>query len=166
MKSNTKKLTITALFTALICVATFLVKIPTPAVGGYIHMGDAFVILSGIVLGPLGSIASALGSALADLVSGYALYMPITFVIKGIMALITGIIWYKNTSKSRNNFVRCILCGVIAALIMVGGYLGFELIIYGKAAFLNVPFNLIQGLSGIVVSAISLPLVYKIFKLK
>jgi len=162
MKSNTKKLTITALFTALICVATFLVNIPTPAVGGYIHLGDAFVILSGIVLGPLGAIPSALGSALADLIGGYALYMPITFAVKGIMALITGIIWRKN--NSRNNLLGCILCGVIAAVIMVAGYLGFELVIYGKAAFLNLPFNLIQGLSGIVVSALAFPLLKKIFK--
>ena len=53
--SNTKvrKLTTTALFMALTCVATSIIKIPTVGTGGYVHPGDAFVVLSGILLGPL-----------------------------------------------------------------------------------------------------------------
>lgn len=40
----------TALFAALACVATMSIRIPTPGTGGYIHPGDAIVILSGVVL--------------------------------------------------------------------------------------------------------------------
>ena len=47
MNSNLKKIVMTALFAALACVATMSIRIPTPGTGGYIHPGDAIVILSG-----------------------------------------------------------------------------------------------------------------------
>ena len=50
--SKLKKIVLTALFAALSCVATMSIKLPTPGTGGYIHPGDAMVILSGVVLGP------------------------------------------------------------------------------------------------------------------
>ena len=68
---SNQKLTITALFAAIICVTTMFIKIPIPATNGYIHPGDGFVILSGAVLGPLaGAVASGIGGAAADLFGG------------------------------------------------------------------------------------------------
>ena len=62
----------TALFAALACVATMSIRIPTPGTGGYIHPGDAIVILAGIILGPVyGMLAGGIGSALSDLIGGY-----------------------------------------------------------------------------------------------
>lgn len=76
----------TALFAALACVATMSIRIPTPGTGGYIHPGDAIVILSGVVLGPsYGLLAAGIGSAISDLLGGYFVYVPITFVIKGLL---------------------------------------------------------------------------------
>mgnify|MGYP001774926226 FL=1 len=74
MKDSTlKKLVFAALFAALSCVATMVIKIPTPT-GGYIHAGDAVVLLSAFLLGPWwGAAAAGLGSCLADILSGYAL---------------------------------------------------------------------------------------------
>ena len=63
-----KKLVMAALFAALACVATMSIKIPTPGTSGYIHPGDAIVILAGVVLGPAwGFLAGGIGSAMADL---------------------------------------------------------------------------------------------------
>ena len=45
-----KKLIIAAMFGAIICVVTMVVKIPLP-LGGYVHLGDAFIILAGLYLG-------------------------------------------------------------------------------------------------------------------
>ena len=82
-----KKIVMTALFAALACVATMSIRIPTPGTGGYIHPGDALVILSGIILGPgWGLMAAGIGSAMADLLGGYFIYVPITFAVKGIIA--------------------------------------------------------------------------------
>ena len=57
--SKLKKIVLTALFAALSCVATMSIKLPTPGTGGYIHPGDAMVILSGVVLGSLRIIRSS-----------------------------------------------------------------------------------------------------------
>ena len=77
-----------ALFASLVCVATMIVKIPSP-MKGYLNLGDCVVLLCGWLLSPLyGFLAAGLGSALADLFSGYIIYAPATFIIKGGMALI------------------------------------------------------------------------------
>ena len=77
-----KKLIMAALFAALACVATMIIKVPTPGTEGYINLGDAIVILCGVILGPVwGFLAAGIGSCLADLIGGYFVYVPITFVI-------------------------------------------------------------------------------------
>ena len=74
VKDNVKKLVFIAMMAALTCAATMVIRIPTPGTGGYIHPGDALVVLSGVLLGPLGGfLAGGLGSALADLAAGYVL---------------------------------------------------------------------------------------------
>ena len=62
MNANLKKLVTAALFAALACAATMAVRIPTPGTGGYIHPGDAVVILCGVILGPgWGFLAAGIG---------------------------------------------------------------------------------------------------------
>ena len=91
-----KKLVMAALFAALACVATMSIKIPTPGTSGYIHPGDAIVILAGVVLGPTwGFLAGGIGSAMADLLGGYFVYVPITFVIKGLVSLCSALLYRK-----------------------------------------------------------------------
>ena len=78
MKS-TKKLVIGALMAALTCIATMIIKIPTPTLG-YIHLGDGLVLLCGIVLGPLGGALSAgIGSMFADIFSGLPLLLQASY---------------------------------------------------------------------------------------
>ena len=88
MKSqiSAKTLASAAMFAALTFLATSVLKIPTPTLG-YIHIGDAFVLLSGVLFGPLtGGLAAGLGSALADLLGGYVIWAPFTFVVKFLTA--------------------------------------------------------------------------------
>ena len=88
MKTKTQKIVIASLFTALCCVATMIIKIPSP-LKGYVNLGDCIVLVAGWILSPTyGFLAAGLGSALADIFSGYVVYAPATFVIKGIMALV------------------------------------------------------------------------------
>ena len=56
---STKKLVLSALFAALACVATMSIRIPTPGTGGYIHPGDAIVILCGVFLDPVSAFLAA-----------------------------------------------------------------------------------------------------------
>ena len=103
----------TALFAALACVATMSIRIPTPGTGGYIHPGDAIVILAGIILGPVyGMLAGGIGSALSDLIGGYFVYVPITLVIKGLVALVSGLIYQKMCRSGKNRYIAVILGGI------------------------------------------------------
>ena len=159
MKYNLKKIVLAALFAAFACVATMSIRIPTPGTGGYIHPGDAVVILSGIILGPhWGLLAAGIGSALADLLGGYFIYVPITCVIKGAVAFAAGLIYQKigKTAKSRGAAV--VLGGIADIVLVAGGYFLCEAMMYGvAAAAASVPANLIQGISGLVIGALLYP---------
>lgn len=104
-------LVMTALMTALITVVTIIIPIPVPFTNGYIHLGDSMIFLAVIVLGwKYGAIAAAIGSALADILIGFVYWAPWTFVIKGGMALILGLIIYQSAkSKVRFTFTSVII---------------------------------------------------------
>ena len=154
MKDNTtKKIVFAALLAALACVATMIIKIPTP-LGGYIHAGDAVVVLAGFLLGPVwGALAAGLGSALADVISGYVLYAPGTFVIKAVVALLAG--WIIGTKLIKNEFAKALVAGIIGGAVMVGGYMLYEAVFmgFGVGAAANIPMNCIQGAFGAVAGA-------------
>ena len=111
MKNETiRKLVLSAMFAALCCVATMIVQIPT--VAGYTNLGECMCLLAGLVLGPwYGFFAAGIGSGLADLLAGYAHYVPGTFLIKGLVALIAALllrplgvllaVWYDRRVKAR-----------------------------------------------------------------
>jgi uncharacterized membrane protein len=154
MKDKTiKKLVFAALFAALSCVATMVIRIPTP-IGGYIHAGDAVVLLSAFLLGPWwGAAAAGLGSGLADLLAGYGQFVPGTFAIKFIVALLGGLLLNCKFIKSLP--VRAIVAGLVGEIFMVLGYLAYEALIlgYGAAAVGGVPMNCIQGAFGVIAGA-------------
>ena len=160
MKTTTKKIVMSALLAALTCVATMLIRLPSP-LGGYINLGDAIVLVCAFLL-PQGYMfmSAAVGSALADVFSGYIVYAPATFIIKGLMTIIAfGI--YIGLSKKTKPLIAQIIGAAAAEIWMTAGYLIFESFIYGFVpSLVNVPANAVQGVAGIV---ISIPLV-KIFK--
>ena len=163
MNSNLKKIIMTALFAALACVATMSIRIPTPGTGGYIHPGDAIVILAGIILGPVyGMLAGGIGSALSDLIGGYFVYVPITFVIKGLVSLCSALLYRKVGKNSKSRYTAVILGGVADIILVAGGYCLCEYFIYGAGAFASVPANLVQGIGGLVLSAVLYPILIAI----
>ena len=148
---RTKKLVMTALFTALCCVATMVVSIPSPT-GGYINTGDVLVLLGAFILGPVGgAIAGGVGSAMADALSGYMIYIPATLIIKALMGLCAGIIMEKWESK-----LSIFIAGITAEIIMIGGYFAFTAVFLGLGwgALPEIPGNCIQGLFGIIASSL------------
>lgn len=128
MKS-TKKLVIGALMAALTCIATIIIKIPTPTLG-YIHLGDGLVLLCGIVLGPLGGALSAgIGSMFADIFSGYASWAPATLIIKALTAFVAGFLFHRMQHRFNGNgakYLSIILGGIIGEAVMVFGYFVYE----------------------------------------
>ena len=154
MKTKTQKIVMAALLAALTCVATMIIKIPSP-LKGYLNLGDCVVLLSGWLLSPLyGFFAAGVGSALADIFSGYATYAPATFVIKGLMALIA-YFGFKIFQNRIGNLPSRILSGIAAEIIMILGYFIFEGFLYGfLPSIVNIPANAIQGVAGLVLGVI------------
>ena len=154
MKTNTQKLVMSSLIASLCCIATMIIRIPSP-LKGYLNLGDCVVLLSGWLLPPAYAFAGAgIGSALADLFSGYAYYAPATFVIKGIMAVIAHFCFKGMHSKLGNTASR-IIGGTLAEIEMVMGYFVFEGFLYGFVpSAVNIPANAVQGIAGIIVGLV------------
>lgn len=154
MKTKTKKIVVAALIAALACIATMIIKIPTP-LKGYINLGDCIVLVAGWMLSPAYAfLAAGLGSAFADIFSGYAIYAPATFVIKGLMALIA-LYGFRLLNKKLPNLHSKIISGFLAEVTMVVGYFIFEGFLYGFApSIVNIPANAIQGIGNMILGVI------------
>ena len=150
-----------ALMAALCCVATMIVKIPSP-LKGYVNLGDCIVLLSGWILSPAYAfLAAGLGSALADVFSGYIIYAPATFVIKGLMAIIV-FYCFKILHNKLGNLTSRIIGGVLAEIMMILGYFVFEGFLYGFApSIVNIPANAVQGVAGIIIGIILIKILEK-----
>ena len=146
-KNETKKLVFSALIAALVFVSTAFIQIPMGF--GYVHAGDAMVLLAAAFLSPwYGFFAAALGSCMADLALGFVAYAPVTFVVKGCMVLVFWAIT-KSSENRKRPLVRQIVAAVAAELLMVLGYFVFEGFLYGfVAAAPSILFNAGQGAVG------------------
>ena len=154
MNTRTKKIVMAAMLAALACVATMIIKIPSP-LKGYLNLGDCIVLVAGWMLSPMyGFLAAGLGSALADLFSGYVTYAPATFVIKGLMALIA-FYGYKLLHNKIGNLPSRIITGILAEIMMILGYFAFEGFLYGFVpSLVNIPANGVQGIVGLIIGVI------------
>ena len=154
MNTKTKKIVMAALMAALACVATMIIKIPSP-LKGYLNLGDCIVLTAGWLLSPTyGFLAAGLGSALADVFSGYVTYAPATFIIKGLMALIA-FYGFKLLNKKIGNLPSRIISGIVAEIVMILGYFVFEGFLYGFIpSAVNIPANGVQGIAGLIISLI------------
>ena len=136
-----------SLLAALCCVATMAIPIPMPT-GGYLNAGDVVVVFTALLVGPVyGAAAAGMGSMLADLFAGYAIYAPGTLLAKGLAALIAG--WmYRKTDGSKRFAVFSAVCGelAMAAVYFLYESLGLG---FGWAAAAELPGNLLQGAVGV-----------------
>lgn len=154
MDSKTKKIVLTGLMAALTMVGTMLIQIPT-ITKGYIHAGDTIVYLCGVILGPVyGGLAAAIGSAMADGVSGYGHYIIPTFLIKGLDAFIVGGIYhYVIKSSHVKSVVKFVIGALLGTALMVSGYFAYGIYLYGfETAILGIIGNITQGAGGMVLA--------------
>ena len=167
--ASLRKIIFAALMAALTTVATMIIRIPTPT-QGYIHLGDGMVLLCGALLGPgLGALAAGIGSMLSDLFAGYMSYVPGTFVIKALTAMVGGWLYLRLSAGADRRAVpiRVVLSGIPAEAVMVIGYflyeMGMEVAMGSNAAAaatavaVGIPMNIVQGVAGVIVCAVLLP---------
>jgi len=118
-------LAVTAVFTALVCVATMIFSIYIPATKGFFNIGESMVFLSALFFGPfIGAFAGGVGAALADLLLGFPHYAPATIIVKACEGAVVGALKKRNpkfSSRLNWKFFTAIL-GIIAGLLL--GWVG------------------------------------------
>jgi uncharacterized membrane protein len=144
------KLTLAAGLAATTTVATMLIQIPIPPTRGYLNFGEILVFTSALLFGRfVGGLAGGIGSAMADIITGYGYFAPYTLIIKGLEGFLAGAI---RDGKSTR---RDLLGWFVGAVAMVTGYFLVEAYVMGfgvPAALVEVPSNTIQVLSGAVIA--------------
>lgn len=162
--SNGFRIILTAMLASMVCVSTICIQIASP-LGGYINLGDAFVLMSAFLLGPVyGAAAAGIGSALADILTGYIHYAPGTLVIKALVALTAALL--AHMLQHRNKLpvsLKFALAGIPGEILMVIGYLLYAWLPlgHGAAAWATVPGNLVQAAAGILVASMLTPLILR-----
>ena len=150
MNSKTKLLTLTALFTAMVCVTTaFILHIPTA--NGYIHIGDSIIYLASVILPfPCGMIAGALGGGLSDLLSGYPAYILPTVIIKSLNSFCI----YAIAKNEKNMFsVKSVIASIVSGIVTIVGYYITAVILYGnpQAQLVEAIPNVIQAVASAII---------------
>lgn len=148
-KQNTKsafsvrEIVIAGVCIALTFVATFInLKLPIAANGGLVHLGNVPLFIAAILFGKkTGALAGGIGMGLFDLMGGWTLWAPFTFVIVGLMGYTVGAITEKHKGFRWN-----LLALTVACVIKIVGYYIAEVIIYQNwiAPVTSIPGNLVQ----------------------
>ncbi len=152
-KNKIQMITIHAMATAILLVVTTLLPLPLPGGAGYLNLSDAIIFFMSAFFGPYsGMIVGALGGLLSDITTGYFVYAPFTFLIKGLEGLLAGFLFRKLPSKI--NFLAFFLSGIfMGACYFIPDWIFFKI----ASAIYNLPFNILQGLfSALIITVIVL----------
>lgn len=145
----------------VIMLTTLLVKIPLPT-RGYFNFGDVAVIFAGLVLGSpvlkkgileenengiwIAFLVGGIGSALADILGGFAFFAPITFFAKSLEA---GWAALASSAKGLTHYLALFIGGSF----MVISYYALESLMPSigmQGAFAEIIPNVIQAIGGLV----------------
>ena len=167
--SDLSQLVLTSLMICLLLLGTIMFMIPLPTTHGYVHPGAALIYLAVLLLGRRnGAVASALGSAMGDILGGFAFWAPWTLAIKFLMAYVTATLIrriesapkHAVTSSKMGINVKTASAMTAGGLVMCVGYLIAERIMYGSWALaaISLPWNIGQFAVGIAVTSVVYPL--------
>ncbi len=154
MSEKLKQSCLTAMFMALVCIATLFFKVSIP--GGYAHLGNGFILLGCVWMGnPEALLIGGVASAMADFLGGYGQWIFPTLIIKGIMGFAIALI-ANGTGKYTAGGIyrlRTAIASAAGIAIMVAGYFLFGIWLMGSAAasLTQIPGLVSEGVVGIVV---------------
>jgi len=165
-KLSIKQMTLAAVLAALVCVATYVTRIPVPATGGMIHIGDSIILVSAILFGPVyGLIAGGIGSMFANILSGAFIWAPFTLIIKGLMGFAAGKIadYHKGNRNifSARNLIAVVVC---EGIMVVGYFIACIILLDITVAISALTPDLIQAGGGILIYFILAPVVGRVIK--
>ena len=151
MKYSASELASTGVMAALVFIGTYCFKIPSPF--GYTHLGDCMIILTVCLFGTKrGVLAGSLGAGIADFLGGYAVWVLPTMVLKGLWALVMGVVMYRLLPKYKYGWLVGAVCG---GILHVAGYTLVKIPLYGTAVAFGELFTLTaQSCAGIVLGGL------------
>lgn len=148
---NSRMIAVSAVSIALVTLFVVIIRIPVPATGGYWHLGVLAETFVAVAFGPLlGAVAAGVGAALADVISGFASFAPLTLIAHGSTGLVAGWLGW------RKGWTGMVLGWLLGGLAQVALYFAGEATVYGfgvAGAGAELPGNLVQvglGLFGLL----------------
>jgi uncharacterized membrane protein len=160
------KLAIAAVLAALVCIATITFTISIPATSGYFNLGETVIYVAALLFGSyVSGLAGGVGASIADMLVA-AQFAPGTLVIKGIEGMIVGFLNRWITVHTAKPSLSATIAVVIGGLEMVAGYFLYENLVlnYPVAdAIVEIPFNVVQMLVGLVVAVPVASIVLRVF---
>ena len=147
---NALKVAMVAVLTAVVVVFTLVVRVPTAK--GYLNLCDVAICFIAFTFGPWSAfIAAGLGTALADLISGYAQWAPISFVVHGVEGLLIALI-VKQKGNEAVSLARKLLAGLVCIATVSLGYFALSALFIStvSVAAAEIPGNIAQSGVGFV----------------
>ncbi len=141
------KVAVVAVLTAVVVVFTLVIRIPTTK--GYLNLCDVAICFIAFTFGPVSAfLAAGLGTAIADLISGYAQWAPISFIVHGIEGLLIALIVRKQPLSK----MRILLAAIGCVLTVSLGYFVLSALFISTVAVAaaEIPPNMIQAGVGVV----------------
>jgi len=152
VESPAFRVALLAILTAVTAVFTSVVKIPIAPTKGYLNLGDVAIYFTAFTFGPVSAlIAGGVGTALADVLSPYAQWAPISLLVHGLQGLVAGLIAaVPLRSKGRGFNLFWLAAAAAGTAVMCAGYLaGGTLMVGFGPALVELPGNLLQNLVGV-----------------
>ena len=147
-KNTSGRIASIAIMTAVTMVFTYVVRIPIAPTRGYINLGDVAVFFTAFTFGPFTALISGgLGPAIADIVSGYSQWAPITFAAHGLQGFSAALVIKALADRK----IAEPAAGLVGMVVMVGLYLAGGAFMVGfGAAVVEVPMNILQNAVGVL----------------
>lgn len=151
--STAFRVAVLAVLTAVTAVFTYLIRIPIAPTRGYLNLGDVAIYFTAFTFGPVSAlVAGGLGTALADLLAGYAQWAPISLFVHGLQGLVAGLLASVSVRRRWGAFEPAWLLALAGGMVvMCAGYLAAGAVMVGfGAALAELPGNVLQNVVGAV----------------
>jgi uncharacterized membrane protein len=170
MKQNTLsaplQLALSAVFAALVCITTIALVVSIPATSGYFNIGETVIYVAALLFGPfVGALAGSGGATIADLIVAVQ-FAPGTLVIKGFEGAIVGFLNKRIRQRISSLTVSATISIIIGGLEMITGYFIYDQLILGyplAAALVEVLYNIVQMLVGLIIAIPIMHVVLRVF---
>ena len=155
---------IMGILTALETIMTATVQIPIPATTGYFNVGEGIIYFTAVLFGSyVGAFVGGVGAAFADVLGGYAIFAPGTFIAKALEGFVVGFVFKKlklNKSINSNWKLFSLILGFVVGglmtlladgsypIMILGGILAVIIWILGFTVQKNISVKLLSMMAG------------------